>query len=84
MKRGLFQYVLEGRKMIKRFMDELIGKYCKIVAREPGENRAHVIFGILKNIDYNKRLVVIKSNPGLKCLSMESIVAMKPKNQTRI
>ena len=82
--RGLFQYVLEGRKMVKRFMDELIGKYCKIVAREPGENRAHVIFGILKDINYDKRLIVIKSNPGLKCLSMESIVAMKPKNQTRI
>jgi len=70
--------------MVKRFMDELIGKYCKIVAREPRYNRAHVIFGILKNIDYDKRLVVIESNPGIKCLSMESIVAMKPKNQTRI
>ncbi len=66
--------------MVKRFMDELIGKYCKIVAREPGYNRA----GILKDINYDKRLVVIKSNPGIKCLSMESIVAMKPKNQTMI
>ena len=70
--------------MVKRFMDELIGKYCKIVVREPGEERAHTIFGMLTNIDYDERLVVIKSNPGLKCLSMESIVAMKPKNQTRI
>ena len=65
-------------------MDELIGKYCKIVVREPGEERAHTIFGMLTNIDYDERLVVIKSNPGIKCLSMESIVAMKPKNQIRI
>lgn len=70
--------------MVGRTMDKLIGKYCKIVVREPGEERAHTIFGMLTNIDYDERLVVIKSNPDLKCLSMESIVAMKPKNQTRI
>ena len=70
--------------MAKRFMDELIGKYCKIVVQEPGEERAHTIFGMLTNIDYDERLVVIKSNPGIKCLSIESIVVMKPKNQTRI
>ena len=70
--------------MVNESMDGLIGKYCKIVTREPGEKKAHVIFGILKDIDYDKRLVFIRSNPEIQCLNMESIVAMKPKNQIRI
>lgn len=70
--------------MVNRFMDELIGKYCKIVAKEPDENKAHVIFGFLTNINYDKRLLFIKSNPDKLCLSMDSIVAIKPKNQISI
>jgi hypothetical protein len=65
--------------MVGRNMDKLIGKYCKIVVREPGEERAHTIFGMLTNIDYDERLVVIESNPSSVYLSLDTIVAIKPR-----
>ena len=58
-------------------MNKLIGKYCKIVVRESGEKRAHTIFGMLTNIDYDERLAVIKSNPRSVYLSLDTIVAIK-------
>jgi hypothetical protein len=67
--------------MVGSIMDRLIGKYCKIVVREPGEERAHIIFGMLMNIDYNERLVVIESNPRSVYLSLDTIVAIKPRRQ---
>ena len=60
-------------------MDKLIGKYCNTVVREPGEKRAHIIFGMLTNIDYDERLVVIKFNPRSVYLSLDTIVAIKPR-----
>ena len=66
--------------MEKRCMDRLIGRYCKIVTMEPGDERAHVVFGILENIDYDAGIVIIKSNPGLLSVDIESIVAIKPKS----
>ncbi len=67
--------------MVRSTMDRLIGKYCKIVVREPGEERAHTIFGMLTNIDYDERLVVIESNPRSVYLSLDTIVAIKPRRQ---
>ena len=66
--------------MEKRCMDRLIGRYCKIVTMEPGDERAHVVFGILENIDYEAGIVIIKSNPNLLSVDIESIVAIKPKS----
>jgi hypothetical protein len=65
--------------MVGSTMNKLIGKYCKIVVREPGEKRAHTIFGMLTNIDYDERLAVIKSNPRSVYLSLDTIVAIKPR-----
>ena len=77
----LSRRVSEGRKMEKKCMDKFIGKYCKIVATEPGEERAHVVFGMVTNIDHDTGLLVIESNPGLRYLKIETIVAIKPKRQ---
>jgi len=65
--------------MEKKCMDRLIGRYCKIVIMEPGEERAHVVFGMLENIDYDAGIVIIKSNPSLLSVNIENIVAIKPK-----
>jgi len=62
-------------------MDRLVGKYCKIVTKEPGEDRAHVIFGFVKNIDHNSGLLVIESHQGVGCLNIEIIEAIKPSNK---
>ena len=67
--------------MKKRCIDRLVGKYCKIVTKEPGEERAHVIFGIVKNIDHDSGLVVIDSQQGTGCLNLEIIEAIKPTNK---
>ena len=58
--------------MEKKSMDKLIGKYCKIVTTEPGEERTHVVFGIVTNIDHDTGLLVIESNPGLRYLKIET------------
>lgn len=64
--------------MKKKCMDRLIGRYCKIVTREPGEERAHVVFGFVTDIDHTAGLLIIESNEGLGCLSIKTIEAIKP------
>jgi len=59
----------------------LKGSYCKIVTREPGEDRSSVITGTLKDIDYKDGFVIIDSEQGLGCLSINTIVAIKPKSK---
>ena len=65
--------------MEKKCMDRLIGKYCKIITKEPGQERAHVIQGKLINIDYDAGLVVIESDQGVGCLNFKIIEAIKPR-----
>jgi hypothetical protein len=64
--------------MEKKYMDELKGKYCKIVTKEPGADRASVVTGTLQDIDYEDGFILINSDQGLGCLSINTIVAIKP------
>ena len=65
-----------------RCVDKLIGKYCKIVAKEPGEEKAGVVTGIIKDIDHDEGFITIESKQGLGILNIKSILAIKPKKQT--
>ena len=65
--------------MKRNIMDRLIGKYCKFVVHEESKKRAHIIFGMLEDIDYDAGVVIIKSNPSLLSVDIENIVAIKPK-----
>jgi hypothetical protein len=67
-----------GVKMEENSMDRLIGKHCKIITKEPGEERAHVVTGIVKNIDYDAGFLIIESVQGVGCLSIKTIEAIKP------
>ena len=67
--------------MEDRCLDRMKDKYCKIVTKEPGEERAYVVFGTVTDIDHDAGLLVIESNPGLMYLKIETIVAIKPKRQ---
>jgi hypothetical protein len=60
-------------------MNRLLGKYCKIVTKEPGEEKARVVTGIIKDVDNDAGFIVIESIQGTNCLSMQTIVAIKPK-----
>ena len=64
--------------MEKKYMERLIGKYCKIVTKEPGEDRASVVTGTLEDVDYKDGFILIDSEQGLGCLRINTIVAIKP------
>jgi len=64
--------------MEKKYMERLIGKYCKIVTKEPGEDRASVVTGILEDVDYKDGFILVDSKQGLGCLRINTIVAIKP------
>lgn len=64
--------------MEKKYMERLVGKYCKIVTKEPGEERANVVSGILEDVDYKDGFVMINSKQGLGCLRINTIIAIKP------
>ena len=69
---------MKGKKMEKKGMERLIGKHCKIVTKEPGDEKAHVVFGMVSLIDYNAGFLIIESNRGTGCLNMKTIEAIKP------
>ena len=68
-----------NKKYIKRFE----GKYCKIVTKEPGEERVSVVTGILEDIDYEDGFILVDSEQGLGALRINNIVAIKPGSQRK-
>lgn len=69
--------------MEKRYMERLVGKYCKIVTKEPGEERATVVTGILEDVDYKDGFILVDSSQGLGCLRINTIIAIKPGKKRR-
>ena len=59
-------------------MDRLVGKYCKIVTKEPGDQRVSVVTGILEEVDHKDGFILIDSYQGLGVLRINTIVAIKP------
>jgi len=70
--------------MKENSMDGLIGKYCKIVTKEPGDEGSYVVIGVVKDIDQDVGFITIESDQGVGCLNIKSIVAIKPKKRIRI
>lgn len=70
--------------MEKKYLERLVGKYCKVVTKEPGEERASVVTGILEDVDYKDGFILINSNQGLGCLRISTVIAIKPGNKRRI
>lgn len=69
--------------MKEKYMEKLVGRYCKIVTKEPGEERASVITGILRDVDYEDGFIMVDSEQGLGCLSITTIIAIKPGTKRR-
>lgn len=72
-----------GKEMERKYMKRLMGKYCKIVTKEPGEQRASVVTGTLEDVDYEDGFILVDSNQGLGCLRINTIIAIKPGNQIK-
>ena len=70
--------------MERKYLERLVGKYCKIVTKEPGENRANVVTGILEDVDYKDGFILIDSSQGLGCLRINTIVAIKPGHKRKL
>ena len=70
--------------MEKTYMERLIGKYCKFVTKEPGDKRVSVITGIFEDIDYKDGFILVESDQGLGCLSINTLIAIKPGNRRRL
>ena len=64
-------------------MERLVGRYCKIVTKEPGDSRVSVVTGILEDIDYKDGFIMIDSEQGLGCLSINTVIAIKPGNSSQ-
>ena len=69
--------------MENKYMEKLKGRYCKIVTKEPGEQRASVVTGTIEDIDYKDGFIVVDSVQGLGCLRIKTIVAIKPGSQRK-
>jgi flagellin FlaB len=69
--------------MAKRYMEKLVGKYCKIVTKEPGEERANVVTGVLEDVDYKDGFILVDSSQGLGALRIDTIIAIKPGKKHR-
>ncbi len=69
--------------MKKKYMDRFVGKYCKIVTKEPGEDKASVVTGILEDIDYEDGFILVDSEQGLGALRINTIVAIKPSSKRK-
>ena len=74
---------MEGEKMESRYLERLVGKYCKIVTKEPGDEKASVINGTLEGVDYKDRFILINSSQGLGYISMDTVLAIKPGNKNK-
>lgn len=74
-----------GSKIMREeSLNRLLGKQCKIVTKEPGDKINHIVIGIIMEIEYNEKFIIIESNHGVSCLSIQSIVAIKPWKQYNI
>ena len=70
--------VTKVKKMERKNMERLIGKYCKIVTKEPGEKRVSVVSGYVEDVDHHDGFILVDSAQGLGCLRINTIVAIKP------
>lgn len=65
--------------MSRKCINRLIGKKCKIVAREPGEKNPFVVFGMLTEFDEKSGFLVIESKEGTGCVNIATVEAIKPR-----
>ena len=70
--------VTKVKEMERKNMERLVGKYCKIVTKEPGENRVNIVTGYVEDVDHNDGFILVDSPQGLGCLRISTIIAIKP------
>jgi ribosome maturation factor RimP len=61
--------------------DRFVGKYCKIVTKEPGEEKIRISIGSVTDIDHDTGFIIVESDEGFMFLKIESVVAIKPRRK---
>lgn len=69
--------------MMERCLDRLIGRYCKIIMKEPGEEKATAVSALVNEIDHCSGFIMIESDQGTGCININSILAIKPKKRIK-
>ena len=67
--------------MEENSVGKLIGKFCKIVTNEPGEEKTNAVTGRILDFDQDSGFVVIESANSVFYLNIETIVAIKPQEE---
>jgi hypothetical protein len=67
--------------MKRKSLDRFVGKYCKIVTKEPGDEKVRVSVGSVTDIDHDAGFMIVESDEGSMFLKIESVVAIKPRRQ---
>ena len=62
-------------------LDRFVGRYCKIITKEPGEEKVRIYIGSVTDIDHNAGFIIVESDDGSMFLTIESIVAIKPRRK---
>lgn len=63
--------------MEPKYIERLVGKYCKIVTKAPGERKGSVVIGLLENIDYLDNSIVIELREGEDIVHIDHIIAIR-------
>jgi hypothetical protein len=64
-------------KMKPRYIEKLLGKYCKIITKKPGEKKGRVRIGFLEDINYLDNSVIIELKEGIDTIQVENIIAIR-------
>lgn len=60
-------------------LDNLIGKYYKILVQESDHDKPYIIFGTIKDVDHDAGLITIESAEGVGCINIKAIKAIRPR-----
>lgn len=67
--------------MERKSLERLIGEHVKIVTKEPGDERTRVLTGKVTDVDLDEGFLMVETRDGECCLSVQAIVAIKPREQ---
>jgi len=65
--------------MSRKCISKLIGRNCKIIAREPGEKNPFIVSGVLTDFNEKNGHLVIESKEGIGIININTVEAIKPK-----
>ena len=71
--RDVMKLWFEKEKMNESDLDELTGKYCRVVSKVPESGEVFYDFGTLKNVGYEDDFVLVDTKSGLKRLRLDNV-----------